>query len=192
MLLSHHLIYRASAEQQAVVALAPGHIVGLRHQELLHCEGIHSRQRREMLSLARWIYDHHSGVVFCTWRSNLCRSSVERSVLNYCWFIYGACVSCSSILCSIYSQTHSIFSRMVISFSSRSHELCTKVMQRKSSRDCMNESNLSALALRPDCYALLACFCFRLRWTLQVIWIPTLDLWWTALQKMRLWLPETF
>ena len=101
VLLSHPLpvIYRASAEQQAVAALAPGYSVGLRVQELLHYEGVQRRRQREMLSLVRWIHGQHVRVGVCAWRI---MSKVQWR--DWCWFIYGACVSCSSILCSIYSQ----------------------------------------------------------------------------------------
>ena len=46
MLLSHPLMYRASAEWQAVEALAPGNSVGLQLQEVLHYEGNYRRWQK--------------------------------------------------------------------------------------------------------------------------------------------------
>ena len=52
---------------------------------------------------------------------------VKSSVERWCWFIYGACVSCSSILCSIYSQY--TFEDGVFIFIEISSALCTNFMQ---------------------------------------------------------------
>ena len=57
MMLSHPLIYRASAKRQAVnVFAAPGHCVDMQFRELWHHEEIYRQWLRERMLLVPWIH----------------------------------------------------------------------------------------------------------------------------------------